>query len=1382
MVDAHAGSVLPTADSAGRDVSDRQLLERFVSRRDEAAFAALVKRHGGAVWGVCRRVLRQAQDADDAFQAVFLVLARKAGSIRKREAVGSWLYGVAYRISARARLAAARRRRREKQLPAAAPQPQPCGEASFRELQLLLDEEVQRLAARYRVPFVLCCLEGMSRAEAARELGWKEGTLSGRLARARSLLQRRLARRGLTLTAVLTAAALAPTTGAAAAPPALVHAAVQAALAPAGSQAVALSPPAALAQNLLHGMAVAAKTKAAGSLLLGLAVLAAGVRLASNLPGGGPAPAADRDVRQKAANVAGEVATFLTPPFRLVPPARVAGPPAGAAPETAPPAGSRVRALAYAPDGKVVAVATADRAAQIRDAQTGAALRVLPPQPMAITCLAFSPDGKTLAGGSFDKTVKLWDPATGKERRTLAGHAGAVHALAFTPDGKKLASAGAGRTVKVWDVGSGKVLAAFEGPAIAVRALAVAPGGRSLAGGGDDGTIVVWDLAGAAAPVTFRGHEAVVRALAYSPDGLTLASAGDDRTVKLWEPSGGPARRTLTGHGDQVWVLAYSPDGRTLVSGGRDMTVRVWDPAGGEARQVLTRHRGAVTGLAFHPRGKHLLSASYGDALVLRWEVAPPSVPLTLTGDPAGNRFAVFSPAGDRLASGGEGGTVTLWRRSLAPAQASFLNLRWSFWDVAFSPDGRTVALASDTTVQVRGAVFGQLLGTLPVGQPVRSVAFSPDGKYLAAGTGSWDDLNRPSYTRLFDAATRQELATLDGHTGMTYCVRFAPDGKVLATTGNDNTIRLWDVPSGKLKDILRGHAVPAGGMAFLPDGTLATASWDGTVRFWDLGRGAERKVWKVGVPLASLDVSPDGRYLAAAEGTDGAGAALLKVWEVGTGRETALHGHAGRILGLVFTRDGRGLLAAGGRLKAFGEIAYWDLAAGRLRASHRTPGQWIANLAVSVDGKRVLSASDGLRCWDLDFVEKERSWSAHRGAVTCGCFTADGSVLITGGAAGDVRLWSAATGESSASLGERGKPVRALALLPDGKGLLVAGGGPAVERWDAATFAEKAALRGHALPVSSVAVSPDGRTLASGGADPGRQDAGELILWDLEGGGPRKRIGDADKPVRSVACSPDGKWVAAGGADGWARVYDAGTGLPRVTLSSPGAGPLAFSPDGTVLAAAKGTGFEVGSDGDDVSLWQTASWHRLGGLQGHKQPVQGVAFSPDGRTLASASRDGTIKLWPVPGAADKGGAGAAVHGQVAIGEVGMPEGEVPGTPGGTDTPADDREPVSPAAADPSSPKGASKHSLAIVEVLALVLSLAACGVWLRARRRRWARDMPGQGQPRGGAPPPGRAAAPLSVACPGCGKSLKAPAELAGKKARCPRCGQAVPVGKSNA
>jgi RNA polymerase sigma factor (sigma-70 family) len=265
-----------------RGLTDRELLERFRADRDEGAFAALVQRHAALVWGVCRGVLRHDQDAEDAWQASFLVLARQAASVRKAEALAGYLYGVAYRVALMAKRQAAARRARERQ-ERDMPPDNPPDEAALRELQTLLAEEVQRLGEKYRAPFVLCCLEGKSRVEAAAELGWKEGTVSSRLAQARERLRERLARRGVALPAVLCAVALVRPADAGLA--ALFEATVRAAVSPAAGSGVAVS---ARVLDLMKGATktmLATQTKMALALVVAAGLMTGGVGTAVNRAG-----------------------------------------------------------------------------------------------------------------------------------------------------------------------------------------------------------------------------------------------------------------------------------------------------------------------------------------------------------------------------------------------------------------------------------------------------------------------------------------------------------------------------------------------------------------------------------------------------------------------------------------------------------------------------------------------------------------------------------------------------------------------------------------------------------------------------------------------------------------------------------------------------------------------------------------------------------------------------------------------------------------------------------------------------------------------------------------------------------------------------------------
>ena len=257
--------------------TDAQLLQQFCAQRDEEAFAALVYRHGGLVRSVCRRVLHHDQDAEDAFQATFLVLASKAQSIRKSVSVVSWLHGVAYRVAMNAK-----RARRQPVLDSSATagrsQDEPASTAALREAQAIVDDELNKLPEKFRTPFVLCCLEGKSRAEAAVELGLLEGTVSSRMARARKELQQRLTRRGVVLSAALCAIDLTRASTPAIGPAfaeRTAKAAVDFATGLAATSGSASAPVIALAKGVLIAMSTTSKLKIATALVLTFGFLTA---------------------------------------------------------------------------------------------------------------------------------------------------------------------------------------------------------------------------------------------------------------------------------------------------------------------------------------------------------------------------------------------------------------------------------------------------------------------------------------------------------------------------------------------------------------------------------------------------------------------------------------------------------------------------------------------------------------------------------------------------------------------------------------------------------------------------------------------------------------------------------------------------------------------------------------------------------------------------------------------------------------------------------------------------------------------------------------------------------------------------------------------------
>ncbi|MFG3343854.1 trypsin-like peptidase domain-containing protein [Streptomyces sp. NPDC048018] len=492
--------------------------------------------------------------------------------------------------------------------------------------------------------------------------------------------------------------------------------------------------------------------------------------------------------------------------------------------------------------------------------------------------------------------------------------------------------------------------------------------------------------------------------------------------------------------------------------------------------------------------------------------------------------------------------------------------------------------------------------------ETVRTVAFSPDGETLAT-------VGDDHTMRLWDVATGK-ARIFRKLTNEVYSASFSPDGRTLATGDADDTVRLWNTTTGASRAIQAEGAGQVVAVAFSPDGsTLATGGTDTKVRLRDARTGELRKTLPGHTdPVYSIAFSPQGSTLVSGS-TDST--ALL--WDAATGRRLRKLEHPGPVYSVAFNRVGT-TVAVGG---ADGTVQLWSTATGAARSTES--GSAVASVAFSPDGRTFATGSDNVvQLWDTATGAALTSLFGHTDDVQSVAFSPNGRILASAGLDRTVRLWDTRSGAVRATRAGHPAGVLSVAIDPAGKTLASSDTFGYVRLTDLADGAVRAPVARHDGGVHAVAFSPDGHTLATGGMD------SKVRLIDVPTGRTLRTLAEHAAEVHGVAFSPKGDLLASVAGDRTVVLWDPGTGkrLDVLEQQANGINDVAFSPDGRILATA-------GSDAH-VRLWDVATAKLRSTLVGHTSQVTSVAFSSDGHTLASGSSDRTVRLWDIPSGAPR--------------------------------------------------------------------------------------------------------------------------------------------------
>ena len=656
----------------------------------------------------------------------------------------------------------------------------------------------------------------------------------------------------------------------------------------------------------------------------------------------------------------------------------------------------------FSHDSTAVLTASRDHSVHLWDAVSGRTIRNLVDHGGAVLDAGFSLDNTRIFTVSTDRTARLWNASSGDPLLAFKGLVAAQpqrFMAAVDPYATRALLAYADRSLRLTDLRSNRVIDSLRGHTGLVTAAAFSADGSALLTACSDGSARLWSAEDGKIKAVLRRHAGPLRSVAFSPSGTRIITIGEDRTARLWNEVGAHIA-ALTGHTDEISGAVFSIDSSLVVTYGLDHSALLWTTQTGRQQASFTGHTGAILDAAFAPDGRRVATAS-ADHSVKVWMTGGGEV-VDLAGHTEAVRMARFSPDSSRVLTASDDTTARLWNSTSGNIVATLEGHTAAVRAAKFSPDGtRVITIGDDNTARLWDASLSNAIPTLKGhAAPIRVARFSPDGQRIVTVS---DDKT----ARLWDTTNYRMVRILEGHTGPVSAAVFAGDGsgRLLTAAEDDPAVRLWDAATGEPLLSVRHPSGPVLVASFSRDGRhLLTAGADDTLRHWDVLSGKP-----VGEPcqgmLGKVDtaaIAPGGGYILTAN-RDSNKATLTAD---GCIVIADLVGHSGPVTGAVFSPDDA-LVAT---ISTDNTTKLWSSRYGTDLDTLDTGSGAVHSVAFSRDGRLVVATARDAWVYAVGDGQKARvlaTLQGHSGAVLYAAFSADASRIVTASSDNTAKLWS---------------------------------------------------------------------------------------------------------------------------------------------------------------------------------------------------------------------------------------------------------------------------------------------------------------------------------------------------------------------------------------